>query len=186
MKQSNSNAPLDAVLETGGRTLSTPCCGCCPRHGVAQRTPPNAATAGMRMEWRRMTHHSEPLHSSFEGSPSSPRAAPARRPSPASASAARWPPDRRLLGVRHTRSPAALTQTRTDRPAHHARLGGQPVTGDRVERHQRTDTPHGPAPPPTQGGVQQGDENRSAAHTPSALATAAGTERTSRPVQIHP
>ena len=60
MKQSNSNAPLDAILETGGRTLSTPCCGCCPQHGVAQRTPPNAATAGMRMEWRRMTHHSEP------------------------------------------------------------------------------------------------------------------------------
>ena len=60
MKQSNSNAPLDAVLETGGRTPSTPCCGYCPRHRVAQRTPPNAATAGMRMEWRRMTHHSEP------------------------------------------------------------------------------------------------------------------------------
>ena len=79
-----------------------------------------------------MTHPSEPLHSSFEGSPSSPRAAPARRPSPASASAARSPPDRRLLGVRHTRSPAALTQTRTDRPAHDARLGGQPVTGVRV------------------------------------------------------
>ena len=60
MKQSNSNAPLDEVLETSGRTPSTPCCGCCPRHRVAQRTPPNAATAGMRMEWRRMTHHSEP------------------------------------------------------------------------------------------------------------------------------
>ena len=90
------------------------------------------------MEWRRMTHHSEPLHSSFEGSPSSPRAAPARRPSPASASAARWPPDRRLLGVRHTRSPAALTQTRTDRPAHDARLGGQPVTGVRVVLLLRT------------------------------------------------
>ena len=85
-----------------------------------------------------MTHHSEPLHCSFEWSPSSPRAAPARRPSPASASAARWPPDRRLLGVRHTRSPAALTQTRTDRPAHHARLGGQPITGVRVVLLLRT------------------------------------------------
>ena len=83
-------------------------------HGVAEDDSPQRTS---------------PLHSSFEGSPSSPRAAPARRPSPASASAARWPPDRRLLGVRHTRSPAALTQTRTDRPAHHARLGGQPVTG---------------------------------------------------------
>ena len=60
MKQSSSNAPLDAVLETGDRTLSTPCCGCCPQHRVTQRTPPNATTAGMRMEWRRMTHHSEP------------------------------------------------------------------------------------------------------------------------------
>ena len=60
MKQSISNAPLDTVLETSGRTLSTPCCGCCPRHRVAQRTPPNAATAGMRMEWRRITHPSEP------------------------------------------------------------------------------------------------------------------------------
>ena len=60
MKQSNSNAPLDVVLETSGRTLSTPCCGCCPRHRVAQRTPSNATTAGIRMEWRRMTHHSEP------------------------------------------------------------------------------------------------------------------------------
>ena len=85
-----------------------------------------------------MTHHSEPLHSSFEWSSSSPRAAPARRPSPASASAARWLPDRRLLGVRHTRSPAALTQTRTDRPAHDARLGGQPVTGVRVVLLLRT------------------------------------------------
>ena len=100
-----------------------------------------------------MTHYSEPLHSSFEGSPSSPRAAPARRPSPASASAARWPPDRRLLGVRHTRSPAALTQTRTDRPAHDARLGGQPVTGD-PRRAPASDrqrllsiaTPHAPPP----------------------------------------
>ena len=90
------------------------------------------------MEWWRITHHSEPLHSSFEWSPSSPRAAPARRPSPASASAARWLPDRRLLGVRHTRSPAALTQTRTDRPAHDARLGGQPVTGVRVVLLLRT------------------------------------------------
>ena len=61
MKLCSSNAPLDAVLETGGRTPSTPCCGCCPQHRVAQRTPPNAATAGMRMEWRRMTHPSEPL-----------------------------------------------------------------------------------------------------------------------------
>ena len=60
VKQSNSNAPLDTVLETSDRTLSTPCCGCCPRHRVAQRTPPNATTAGMRMEWRRMTHPSEP------------------------------------------------------------------------------------------------------------------------------
>ena len=60
MKQSNSNTPLNVVLETGGRTLSTPCCGCCPQHRVAQRTPPNATTAGMRMEWRRMAHNSEP------------------------------------------------------------------------------------------------------------------------------
>ena len=61
MKLCCSNSPLwDAVLETSGRTPSTPCCGCCPQHRVAQRTPPNAATAGMRMEWRRMTHHSEP------------------------------------------------------------------------------------------------------------------------------
>ena len=35
-----SNAPLDVVLETSGRTLSTPCCGCCPRHRVTQQTPP--------------------------------------------------------------------------------------------------------------------------------------------------
>ena len=83
-------------------------------HGVAEDDSPQRTS---------------PLHSSFEWSPSSPRAAPARRPSPASASAARWLPDRRLLGVLHTRSPAALTQTRTDRPAHPARLGGQPVTG---------------------------------------------------------
>ena len=76
-----------------------------------------------------MTHPSEPLHSSFEWSPSSPRAAPARRPSPASASAARWPPDGRLLGVHHTRSPAALTQTRTDRPAHDAPLADSPSLG---------------------------------------------------------
>ena len=60
VKQSNSNAPLDAVLEMGGHTPSTPCCGGCPQHGVAQRTAPNATTAGMRMEWRRMTHPSEP------------------------------------------------------------------------------------------------------------------------------
>ena len=60
MKQSNSNAPLNVVLETGDRTPITACCGYCPRHRVAQRTPPNATTAGMRMEWRRMTHHSEP------------------------------------------------------------------------------------------------------------------------------
>ena len=52
--------------------------------------------------------------------------------------AARWLPDRRLLGVRHTRSPAALTQTRTNRPAHDARLGGQPVTGVRVVLLLRT------------------------------------------------
>ena len=37
-----------------------------------------------------------------------------------------------------TRSPAALTQTRTDRPAHDARLGGQPVTGVRVVLLLRT------------------------------------------------
>ena len=195
-----------------------------------------------------MTHHSEPLHSSFEWSPSSPRAAPARRPSPASASAARWLPDRRLLGVRHTRSPAALTQTRTDRPAHDARLGGQPVTGVRVVLLLRTvsavcRSPHptlhrlpfssrmkghalkqsnamvvsSSCPPPQdappsasgtaagtarqpsfsatesgdtprrwgQGGVQQGEETGSASRVPSALTTTAGTERTSRPVQIH-
>ena len=59
-KQCCSNTPLNVVLETGGRTPSTPCCGCCPQHRVAQRTPPNAATAGIRMEWRRMTHPSEP------------------------------------------------------------------------------------------------------------------------------
>ena len=247
MKQSTSNAPLDAVLEMSDRTLNTPCCGCCSRHRVAQQTPPNATTAGMRMEWRRMTHPSEPLHSSFEESPSSPRAAPAPRPSPASASAARWLPDRRLLGVRHTRSPAALTQTRTDRPAHDARLGGQPVTGVRVVLLLRTVSavcrsprsaafpfssrmkghalkqsnamvisPSCPPPqdaPPSasgaaagtarqpsfsatessdtprrwgQGGVQQGEETGSASRAPSALTTAAGTERTSRPVQIHP
>ena len=187
-----------------------------------------------------------PLHGSFEWSPSSPRAAPARRPSPASASAARWPPDRRLLGVRHTRSPAALTQTRTDRPAHHARLGGHPVTGVRVVLLLRTvsavcRSPHSvpshssrmkghalkqsnamvispSCPPPQdappsaaataagtarqpsfsatesgdtprrwgQGGVQQGEETGSASRAPSALTTAARTERTSRPVQIHP
>ena len=96
-----------------------------------------------------MTHPSEPLHSSFEWSLSSPRAAPARRPSPASASAARWPPYRRLLGVRHTRSPAALTQTRTDRPVHHARLGGQPVTGVRVVLLLRTVSAVCRSPQPT-------------------------------------
>ena len=190
-----------------------------------------------------MTHPSEPLHSSFEWSPSSPRAAPARRPSPASASAARWPPDRRLLGVRHTRSPAALTQTRTDRPAYDARLGGQLVTGSAscscfgpsapsVDRHTLCPFPFSSrmkghalkqsngmvispsCPPPQdappsaagtarqpsfsatesgdtprrwgQGGVQQGEETGSASRAPSALTTAAGTERTSRPVQIHP
>ena len=187
-----------------------------------------------------------PLHSSFEGSPSSPRAAPARRPSPASASAARWPPDGRLLGVRHTRSPAALTQTRTDRPAHDARLGGQPVTGVRVVLLLRTVSAVCRSPHTLslliladertrveavkrhgdfavlsstagcssfsvwnsgwnsetasfaatesgdtsrrwgQGGVQQGEETGSASRAPSALTTAAGTERTSRPVQIHP
>ena len=37
-----------------------------------------------------------------------------------------------------------------------------------------------------QGGVQQGEETGSASRTPSALTTAAGTECTSRPVQIHP
>ena len=201
-------------------------------HGVAEDDSPQRTS---------------PLHSSFEGSPSSPRAAPARRPSPASASAARWPPDRRLLGVRHTRSPAALTQTRTDRPAHHARLGGQPVTGVRVVLLLRTvsavcRSPHtlslpfssrmkghalkesnamviSPSCPPPQdappsasgtvpatarqpsfaatesgdtprrwgqGGVQQGEETGSASRAPSALITAGGTERTSRPVQIHP
>ena len=36
-----------------------------------------------------------------------------------------------------------------------------------------------------QGGVQQGEETGSASRAPSALTTAAGTERTSRPVQIH-
>ena len=76
-----------------------------------------------------MTHHNEPLHSSFEWSPSSPRAAPTRRPSPASASAARWLPDRRLLGVRHTRSPAALTQTRTDRLLTTLALADSPSLG---------------------------------------------------------
>ena len=37
-----------------------------------------------------------------------------------------------------------------------------------------------------QGGVQQGEETGSVSRVPSALTTAAGTERTSRPVQIHP
>ena len=37
-----------------------------------------------------------------------------------------------------------------------------------------------------QGGVQQGEETGSASHVPSSLTTVAGTERTSRPVQIHP
>ena len=140
VKQSNSNAPLDTVLETGwsnnqhpmlrllsmtlSGTANTSQCGNRGNaHGVAEDDSPQRTS---------------PLHSSFEWSPSSPRAAPARRPSPASASAARWPPDRRLLGVRHTRSPAALTQTRTDRPAHDARLGGQPVTGVRVVLLLRT------------------------------------------------
>ena len=36
-----------------------------------------------------------------------------------------------------------------------------------------------------QGGVQQGEETGSASRAPSVLTTAAGTERTSRPVQIH-
>ena len=36
-----------------------------------------------------------------------------------------------------------------------------------------------------QGGVQQGEETGSASRVTSALTTAAGTERTSRPVQIH-
>ena len=36
-----------------------------------------------------------------------------------------------------------------------------------------------------QGGVQQGEETGSASRASSALTTAAGTERTSRPVQIH-
>ena len=196
-------------------------------HGVAEDDSPRRTS---------------PLHSSFEGSPSSPRAAPARRPSPASASAARWLPDRRLLGVRHTRSPAALTQTRTDRPAHDARLGGQPVTGVRVvlllrtvsavcrsprsaafpfssrmkghvlkESNAMVISPSCPPPqdaPPSasgtarqpsfsatksgdtprrwgQGGVQQGEETGSASRAPSAMTIAAGTERTSRPVQIH-
>ena len=140
VKQSNSNAPLDTVLETGwsnnqhpmlrllsmtlSGTANTSQCGNRGNaHGVAEDDSPQRTS---------------PLHSSFEWSPSSPRAAPARRPSPASASAARWPPDRRLLGVRHTRPPAALTQTRTDRPAHDARLGGQPVTGVRVVLLLRT------------------------------------------------
>ena len=196
-----------------------------------------------------MTHPSEPLHSSFEGSPSSPRAAPARRPSPASASAARWPPDRRLLGVRHTRSPAALTQTRTDRLLTTLALADSPSlrsapcscfapSAPSVDRHTPRSTafpfssrmkghalkqsnamvisPSCPPPqdaPPSasgaaagtarqpslsatesgdmprrwgQGGVQQGEETGSASCAPSALITAAGTERTSRPVQIHP
>ena len=37
-----------------------------------------------------------------------------------------------------------------------------------------------------QGGVQQGEETGPVSRAPSALTTAAGTERTSRPVQIHP
>ena len=197
-----------------------------------------------------MTHHSEPRLCTAR---SSGRSTPTRRPSPASASAARWPPDRRLLGVRHTRSPAALTQTRTDRPAHDARLGGQPVTGVRVVLLLRTvsavcRSPHptlrrlpfssrmkghalkqsnamviSPSRPPPQdappsaagtasgtaagtarqpsfsatesgdtprrwgqGGVQQGEETGPASRVPSALTTTAGTECTSRPVQIHP
>ena len=112
---SNTQYPLLRLLSTtlSGTANTSQCGNRGNAHGVADESP----------------QRTSPLHSSFEWSPSSPRAAPARRPSPASASAARWPPDRRLLGVRHTRSPAALTQTRTDRPAHDARLGGQPVTG---------------------------------------------------------
>ena len=59
------------------------------------------------------------------------------------------PPDRRLLGMRHTRSPAALTQTRTDRPAHDTRLGGQPVTGIRVVLLLRTVSAFCRSPHPT-------------------------------------
>ena len=122
---SNTQHPLLRLLSTtrSGTANTSQCGNRGNAHGVAEDDSPQRTS---------------PLHSSFEGSPSSPRAAPARRPSPASASAARWPPDRRLLGVRHTRSPAALTQTRTDRPAHDARLGGQPVTGVRVVLLLRT------------------------------------------------
>ena len=225
---------LRLLSTTSSGTANTSQCGNRGNaHGVAEDDSPQRTS---------------PLHSSFEGSPSSPRAAPARRPSPASASAARWPPDRRLLGVRHTRSPAALTQTRTDRPAHDARLGGQPVTGSascscfapsapsadrltprsaafpfssRMKGHALKQSnamaisPSCPPPqdaPPSasgtaagtarqpsfsatesgntprrwgQGGVQQGEETGPASRAPSSLTTAAGTERTSRPVQIH-
>ena len=121
---SNTQHPLLRLLSTtpSGTANTSQCDNRGNAHGVAEDDSPQRTS----------------LHSSFEGSPSSPRAAPARRPSPASASAARWPPDGRLLGVRHTRSPAALTQTRTDRPAHDARLGGQPVTGVRVVLLLRT------------------------------------------------
>lgn len=223
---------LRLLSTTRSSTANTSQCGNRGNaHGVAEDDSPQRTS---------------PLHSSFEWSPSSPRAAPARRPSPASASAARWPPDRRLLGVHHTRSPAVLMQTRTDRPAHHARLGGQLVTGVRVVLLLRTvsavcRSPHtlslpfssrmkghalkqsnalvvSPSCPPPQdappsaagtaygtarqssfsatesgdtprrwgqGGVQQGEETGSASRGPSALTTAAGTERTSRSVQIH-
>ena len=228
---SNTQYPLLRLLSTtpSGTANTSQCDNRGNAHGVAEDDSPQRTS---------------PLHSSFEWSPSSPRAAPARRPSPASASAARWPPDRRLLGVRHTRSPAALTQTRTDRPAHDARLGGQPVTGVRVVLLLRTVSAVCRSPQPTlrrlpfssrmkghalkqsnamvispscpppqdappsaagtarqpsfsatesgdtprrwgQGGVQQGEETGSASRAPSVLTTAAGTERTSRPVQIH-
>ena len=112
----NTQHPLLRLLSTtpSGTANTSQCDNRGNAHGMAEDDSPQRTS---------------PLHSSFEWSPSSPRAAPARRPSPASASAARSPPDCRLLGVHHTRSPAALTQTRTDRPAHDARLGGQPVTG---------------------------------------------------------
>ena len=93
---SNTQHSLLRLLSTtpSGTANTSQCGNRGNAHGVAEDDSPQRTS---------------PLHTSFEGSPSSPRAAPARRPSPASASAARWPPDRRLLGVRHTRSPAALT-----------------------------------------------------------------------------
>ena len=188
-----------------------------------------------------MTHHSEPLHSSFEWSPSSPRAAPAPRPSPASASAARSPsagraphtvscsPDADTDGspcsrrspwrtARHwgpRRAPASDPQRRlsiaTLCPFSFLLMKGHALKQSNAMVVSPSCPPPQDAPPSAsgtasatarqpsfsatesgdtprrwgQGGVQQGEETGSASRAPSALTTAAGTERTSRPVQIH-